>query len=189
MTSLQSSMMGLLPQCKYTLTFVLSCMRNWRVDTTRTESLTDVMWMAPLTWPQTMSESLMFLSVSVATEPVSCTTLRRMLEIVAEDSALGEEECMMCSLLWFVMVRALRGGFGLLVFSPSCDAFSSAGVWGTVKGVVAKDEVVEDAVDGCNRLFAANSAASFMEIAEAFFLGNPDLKENFGLGVAWARVF
>lgn len=64
-------------------------------------------------------------------------------------------------------------------------ASSLAGVCGKVSGVVAIDEVKELAVLVCNRLLAASSAASFIDIADAFFF----LKENFGFGAACARVF
>jgi hypothetical protein len=56
------------------------------------------------------------------------------------------------------------------------------GVWGIVIGVVAKEETPDEKLlFGWRRRFlAANSAASLIEIADAFFF----LKENFGLGAA-----
>jgi hypothetical protein len=57
-----------------------------------------------------------------------------------------------------------------------------AGVWGMVNGVVAKEETPDEKLlyGWRRRFFAANSAASLIEIADAFFF----LKENFGLGAA-----
>jgi hypothetical protein len=56
------------------------------------------------------------------------------------------------------------------------------GVWGIVDGVVAKDETPDEKLllGWRRRFLAANSAASLIEIAEAFFF----LNENLGLGAA-----
>ena len=68
------------------------------------------------------------------------------------------------------------------LLSVSVSTGPLAGVWGIVNGVVAKEEALEEKLllGWRRRLFAASSAASLMEIAEAFFF----LKENFGLGAA-----
>lgn len=68
------------------------------------------------------------------------------------------------------------------LLSVSASTGPLAGVWGIVNGVVAKEETLEEKLllGWRRRLFAANSAASLMEIAEAFFF----LKENLGFGAA-----
>jgi hypothetical protein len=73
----------------------------------------------------------------------------------------------------------------LTLASPGWESSTAGpltGVWGIVIGVVAKEETPDEKLlFGWRRRFlAANSAASLIEIADAFFF----LKENFGLGAA-----
>lgn len=61
---------------------------------------------------------------------------------------------------------------------------------GDSSGVVSNEDAPEAENPGAESLcFAANSAASLIEIAEAFFLGNPDLKENFWRGANDVFIF
>jgi len=114
---------------------------------------------------------------------------------VPEVACVAEEGSMMCMLLWFEMLIfvALEKDIfrvpSVIVVGPSVDLESVSvstcpllGVWGIVNGVVAKEEALEEKLllGWRRRLFAASSAASLMEIAEAFFF----LKENLGFGAA-----
>ena len=91
----------------------------------------------------------------------------------------AEETGIMCCFVWLEMERELF-----------CVDGTETGAWvlsfpvmrsgaGDSSGVGAKDDSPDEIIGAERRCCAASSAASAMEIAEAFFLGKPDLKENF----------
>lgn len=62
----QSSMIGLLPQRRYTRQFLHSCIRTWRLQTTRVLCSTPVTCAAPLVLPQIRRLSVTESMASVA---------------------------------------------------------------------------------------------------------------------------
>jgi len=86
---------------------------------------------------------------------------------------------MMCCFVWLEMEREVfcADGTATGAWVPSFPATRSGA--GDSSGVGAKEDSPDETIGAERRWLAASSAASAMEIAEAFFLGKPDLKENF----------
>lgn len=203
-TPSQSSMIGRDAQCKYTSTFFAPCIRNCRAATYNFVFATSVICVAPATRPVITVLDSIFLRYNAENGDVAAGALRSTVqfmrfmtvpELVACDAELG---AMMLIALWSLMcmlVTAEKDGRRTPPFVSEMPSLTTAVLFcsesaascsfrspgdSLSSGVGAKEEFVLDVsevtIGARRRCEAASSAASEMEIADAFFRV---LKANF----------